>query len=120
MIKPTWYYPQLYGLDDLITREEEIHDDEEITNQEDGNQELEASGSAHHHEGEIITSRRTSRPSQQSTRLRDFVTYGVSKKNKIKNYYEAQEPTNYYEAIKNPLWCKDMEQELRALKNNKT
>jgi hypothetical protein len=42
-------------LDDLTTREEELHDNEDTTNQEDENQELEASESTHHHEWEIVT-----------------------------------------------------------------
>jgi hypothetical protein len=84
---------------------------------------------------EPINLRRSSRQSQPSTRLRDYVTYEVrypiqnfisykhvSNEHKafISSIQKEVEPIFYYEAIKNENWCKAMEEELGALEKNKT
>ena len=79
--------------------------------------------------------RRTTRVSQPSTRLRDYVTYTT--KYPIQNFvsyekilpsYQAFltivekeiEPKNYQEAIQKPSWNKAMKEELKALEKNET
>jgi hypothetical protein len=38
----------------------------------------------------------------------------------ITSISKEQEPSNFVEAIKNPKWCKAMQEELSALEKNKT
>ena len=84
---------------------------------------------------EIAPLRRSSRPTQPSTRLRDFVTYEVqypiqnfisyknissSHNSFLTSISKEEEPNNYHEAINNPNWYKAMKEELRALEKNET
>jgi hypothetical protein len=79
--------------------------------------------------------RRSTRISQPSTRLRDFVSHKVSYP--IENFisYEnitreyktnlisigsQKESNNFKEAIGQPIWCKTIKEELNALEKNKT
>ena len=82
------------------------------------------------------TLRRSIRSIRPPQRLQDFVTYHATtypienymSYNNISSNYCAylssisnqNEPSNYQEAIENPLWKKAMEEELRALEKNKT
>jgi hypothetical protein len=77
---------------------------------------------------------RSTRISQPSTRLRDFISHKVSYP--IENFisYEnitreyttylisigsQKEPNNFEEAISQPVWCRTMKEELNALKKTK-
>jgi hypothetical protein len=86
-----------------------------------------------HEEG--IGLRRSSRPTQPSTRLRNFVTNKItypiqnfiSYDNISTNYQvflsslsKVEEPNFFQEAITQPIWCKAMKEELKALEKNET
>jgi hypothetical protein len=79
--------------------------------------------------------RRSTRPTQTSSRLRDFVTYNVSYP--IQDYVSYKnisvdhkafltaiskeiEPNNFEEANNNPTWSQAMVEELQALEKNNT
>jgi hypothetical protein len=79
--------------------------------------------------------RRSSRQTQPSTRLKDFVTYSIqysiqdyiSYTNITKDHYvflnslsKEEEPIYYEIARLEPKWCEAMDEELRALKKNQT
>jgi hypothetical protein len=78
--------------------------------------------------------RRSTRISQQPTRLRDFVTYKImhpieiflSYENVTKEYKayltsigKENEPNSFEEALSQPVWCNAMRDELMALKKTK-
>jgi hypothetical protein len=79
--------------------------------------------------------RRSSRIPQPSTRLKDFIICKVQypiqnfiSYDTISSQYltflssinQEQEPNSYLEAQQNPIWCKAMKEELKALGKNKT
>jgi Reverse transcriptase (RNA-dependent DNA polymerase) len=86
------------------------------------------------HEDEVEPLRRSSRQTQPSTRLKDYITYSVqysiqnylSYKNISSDYAflnslsKEQEPKTFDDARIEPKWCKAMEEELDALENNET
>jgi hypothetical protein len=85
---------------------------------------------------EELPLRRSTREIQASTRLRDFITYKVSypiqdyiSYENISTNYKAflttiskgVEPIHYKEAMRDPKWCKAMQEGFNALeKKNKT
>jgi hypothetical protein len=115
-ILPHFYDP---GRDEFIM-ENEIENGEEAQEEEEENEV----------EPETMPPRRSTRAPQPSTRLRDFVTYEVQyhiqnfiSYEKITPEYKAflssiskeTEPNSYQDAITNPIWCKTMNKELKAL-----
>jgi hypothetical protein len=93
------------------------------------------SGGEVEQEVEEAQPRRSTRSTQPSSRLRDYVTYKV--RYPIQNYVSFEnistpykaflssiskevEPTNFWVAKTIPVWCTTMEEELKALEKNKT
>jgi hypothetical protein len=113
----------------LDDQETALEINQEELEQSQGNESLEESIE------EITPVRRSSRELQLLTRLRDFVTYtvnypiqkslfydkiSINRKAYLTSTSKEQEPTQYNEAIKNPKWCKAIEEKLDALEKNKT
>jgi hypothetical protein len=89
-------------------------------------------------DGKEVEIRRTTRTSRQPTRLRDYITYKVSKERyPIQDFIfykyissqhilfltfisKEQEPNDYIKITKNSKWCQAMYEELKVLKKNKT
>jgi hypothetical protein len=82
-----------------------------------------------------VSFRRSTRTSQSSTRLRDFVTYKVTHpiekfisyenitreyKTYLTSIENKNEPNFFEEAIDQPIWCKAMREELNAVERNET